>query len=77
MPAERSPSISSNTLNFLDPDVAVSLITVPVLGAIVAGHAIAQAVQSVGAISEEIFRGDRLPVLDFVEPTQPNSSQST
>lgn len=77
MSSDRSPSISSNTLNFLDPDVAVSLITVPVLGAIVAGHAIAQAVHSFGAISEEIFRGDRLPILDFVEPTQPDPSQPT
>jgi hypothetical protein len=75
MTAHRSPAASSNSLNFLDPDVALSLVTVPVLGAIVAGSAIANAVQTVGVLSEEIFRGDRLPVLDLGNQTEPDHSE--
>lgn len=52
-------------LGLLDPDVALSLATVPVLVALIGGNAIAQALQELGTMSEEIFRGDRLPRLDF------------
>jgi hypothetical protein len=50
---------------FLDPDVALSLATAPVLIALVGGNAIAQTLQDLGAMSEELFRGDRLPRLEF------------
>jgi hypothetical protein len=36
-----------------------------------AGQAMAKSLQELGTISEEIFRGDRLPVLEF-----PSSEQS-
>lgn len=58
-------SESDRILGFLDPDVALSLATVPVLVALIGGNAIAQSLQELGAMSEEIFRGDRLPRLDF------------
>jgi len=52
-------------LGFLDPDIALSLATVPVLVALVGGNMIAQTLQELGAMSEEIFRGERLPRLSF------------
>jgi hypothetical protein len=58
-------SQSDRILGFLDPDVALSLATVPALIALVSGNAIAQTLQELGTMSEEIFRGDRLAPLDF------------
>ncbi len=52
-------------LGFLDPDIALSLATAPVLIALVGATAIAQTLQDLGTLSEELFRGDRLPRLDF------------
>ncbi|MBD1846415.1 hypothetical protein H6F89_23920 [Cyanobacteria bacterium FACHB-63] len=49
----------------VDPDVALSIATIPVLVALIGGHAIAQTLQELGTMSEELFRGDRLPHLDF------------
>lgn len=56
---------SDRILGFLAPDIALSLATAPVLIALVGGNAIAQTLQELGSLSEEIFRGDRLPQLDF------------
>ncbi len=49
----------------IDPEILVGLAVVPVLIGIVGVRAIADGLQQLGALSEEIFRGDRLPVLDF------------
>ena len=56
---------SDRIFGFLDPDIALSLATAPVLIALVGGAAIAQTLQDLGTVSEELFRGDRLPHLDF------------
>ncbi len=45
----------------LPVDFAVSLSTLPVLSLLAGGHAIAHSLRQLGAASEEIFRGDRLP----------------
>lgn len=51
------------------PDrVLLQISTVPVLAALVAGKAVAETMQAIGQSSEEIFRGDRLPILPF--PTE-------
>lgn len=42
----------------------LSLGTIPVLAVLIGGKAILQAMRELGEASEEIFRGDRLPVLD-------------
>ena len=47
------------------PSVLVSLAATPWLGAIVAIQATQELLEQVGLASEEIFRGDRLPVLHF------------
>jgi hypothetical protein len=43
----------------------VSLATMPFLASLVGGQALASTIQAVGVLSEEIFRGDRLPLLDL------------
>lgn len=54
---------SNRILGFLDPDVALSLATIPALAVLVGGNAIAQTLTELGMMSEELFRGDRLPPL--------------
>jgi hypothetical protein len=53
----------------------VSITTVPILAAIVGFQALLQQVQALANNSEEIFRGDRLPLLPFPEPAEQPSSQ--
>lgn len=51
-------------------DALIAGMTLPMLLGLVGGKAIAEGLQSLGQASEEIFRGDRLPVLHFpVAPT--------
>ena len=46
-------------------NLCLSLATFPVLVGLFAVNALAQGLQDVGEASEEIFRGDRLPILNF------------
>ncbi len=52
---------------FFNSDLALSVATVPVLALLVTGQAIVKTVQDLGMMSEEIFRGDRLPPIEFSE----------
>lgn len=47
----------------------LGLATAPLLVGLLASKALAELMQNVGQTSEEVFRGDRLPVLDFSTPT--------
>ncbi|MCU0551758.1 MAG: hypothetical protein MUC48_20645 [Leptolyngbya sp. Prado105] len=58
-------SQSDRILGFIDPDIALGLATIPTLVLLVGGSAIAQTLVELGTISEEFFRGDRLPQIDF------------
>ncbi|MBW4623015.1 MAG: hypothetical protein KME17_27105 [Cyanosarcina radialis HA8281-LM2] len=49
----------------LDPEIIVSLAAVPVLLAVVGIKKLSEGISAIGSASEEIFRGDRLPVLHF------------
>jgi hypothetical protein len=53
----------------------VSLFTIPTLAAIVGVQAGLQQIQDMANHSEEIFRGDRLPLLPFPDPSPSPSSQ--
>ncbi|WP_354635486.1 hypothetical protein [Planktothricoides raciborskii] len=53
----------------------IACITVPMLLGLVGGKAIADGLQSLGQASEEIFRGDRLPVLHFPVAADANPEQ--
>lgn len=57
----------------VNPEILLGLATLPVLAGLVGIHAISQSIQELGVLSEEIFRGDRLPVLDWSD-TQDQTS---
>jgi hypothetical protein len=61
--------VESNMPPWLDvkpaPNVWVSLAAIPLLTVLLTSQALAETVQTVGLWSEEIFRGDRLPILDL------------
>ncbi|MGI0487597.1 hypothetical protein ACN4EK_19315 [Pantanalinema rosaneae CENA516] len=62
-PNEPTPNTATSTPR--SPDLWLSLATIPVLMGVLGGRAILQTVQELGQLSEEIFRGDRLPLLTF------------
>lgn len=53
----------------ISPEVLVSFATVPFLLALLGGKALSGVLQEIGQQSEELFRGDRLPFLDFSTST--------
>jgi hypothetical protein len=59
----------------LSSDVLVSVATAPLLVALVGSKVLAELVQKLGLASEEVFRGDRLPVLHM--PITPDESDPT
>lgn len=52
----------------LDPDLILGVATLPFLAGLVATQSITASLQELGMMSEEIFRGDRLPILEFPDP---------
>lgn len=68
-----NPSELLDRLN-ISSDPTIACMTVPMVLGLVGGKAIADALQSLGEASEEIFRGDRLPVLHF--PAAPDSDRT-
>ncbi|MEM8777919.1 MAG: hypothetical protein AAGF26_03420 [Cyanobacteria bacterium P01_G01_bin.49] len=48
--------------------VWLSLATVPLVGGVLVAHKLAEELSAIGQNSEEIFRGDRLPILNFPDP---------
>lgn len=66
-----SPSVDKRAAS-LAPEILISLATAPVLALLVGGKALMEGVREVGVWSEEIFRGDRLPLLN--SPAKSNSS---
>ena len=61
-----SDSMTSNSMTSL----VMAVTTIPVVGLILATRGVARATLEVGQLSEELFRGDRLPILTF--PLEPN-----
>jgi hypothetical protein len=59
-------------------DVVLSMATAPVLFALWGGKVVTTLLQEMGQASEEVFRGDRLPVLNFPATTHstPENSNS-
>jgi len=55
----------------LEPhELLLSVATVPLLGGLVAGRVVAELVMGLSQASEEVFRGDRLPILRFTSTHQ-------
>jgi hypothetical protein len=69
MPSENQDLPKSQTPNNpklpIPSDILLSLAALPMLGGLLAGKAAAEFVSSIGIESEEVFRGSRLPVLNF------------
>ncbi|MBW4579222.1 MAG: hypothetical protein KME42_06580 [Tildeniella nuda ZEHNDER 1965/U140] len=69
-PFEQSAPQAPNTKPLVAPELLLSLATAPLLVALVGGKVFTEAVRELGVLSEELFRGDRLPVLN------PNNARS-
>jgi hypothetical protein len=57
--------VSSSRISVVLPSLMVSLAATPWLAAIVSVKAASAFLEQLGLASEEMFRGDRLPVLHF------------
>jgi hypothetical protein len=59
-------------------DLMIPLVTLPVLTLVLTVRATSRLLGEVGQLSEELFRGQRLPIVDFdaeeESPLTPNSS---
>jgi hypothetical protein len=52
-------------------DLLVSMATIPMVAGLVGTQVLAQVAQQLGQMSEEVFRGDRLPLLKFPHLSTP------
>lgn len=72
--SQKSSDSGINLIFFNIPqDVLLQISTVAVLTALVGGKAFSGTLQAISQASEEVFRGDRLPVLQF--PSETNSGE--
>lgn len=69
MPSENQDLPKPQTPNTpklpIPSDILLSIAALPMLGGLLAAKAAAEFVSSIGIESEEVFRGSRLPVLNF------------
>lgn len=70
-PKPASPSGAEWT-DRMAPEILISLATGPLLLGLVGGKALLGAIRELGVLSEEVFRGDRLPLLNFPANPEPN-----
>jgi hypothetical protein len=61
----------SNKEDSLVHQISLSLLTTPVLFGLITLDVLTETVQELGEVSEEIFRGDRLPILNVSEEETP------
>lgn len=59
--------VSASRISVVSPSLLVSIAATPWLSAIVGLQATGNLLERLGLASEEIFRGDRLPVLHFTD----------
>ncbi|NEQ97036.1 MAG: hypothetical protein F6K30_09970 [Cyanothece sp. SIO2G6] len=57
-------------------DTLLSVMTVPLLVGLLGAKAMADVMQGVGTASEEVFRGDRLPLLKMPPSDSSNNAAS-
>jgi hypothetical protein len=76
-PANQQPSTNppSNLDLFTIPQSFLLQIgTASILLLLITGKTTVRALESIGEASEELFRGDRLPILDFPEDHETNQT---
>ncbi|MBD1910466.1 MULTISPECIES: hypothetical protein [unclassified Leptolyngbya] len=55
----------------LEPhDLLLSVATVPLLAGLIVGRAVSELMMGLSQASEEVFRGDRLPILRFTQSSE-------
>jgi hypothetical protein len=70
-----TPNSDFNLLLFSIPQsLVLQLGTASILLLLSAGHGSVKALEALGQASEELFRGDRLPILNFPEDNDLNNS---
>ncbi|OUL37100.1 hypothetical protein BV372_04220 [Nostoc sp. T09] len=70
-----SPNPELNLLLFSIPQsLLLNIGTASILLLVTAGQVSVKALESLGQASEELFRGDRLPILDFPEDNELKNS---
>ncbi|MBD2086660.1 hypothetical protein [Coleofasciculus sp. FACHB-542] len=72
LPNKKQPSTAENATS-ATPEILLSLATVPMLLGVLGIKAVSELLCAIGQNSEEVFRGDRLPVLHV--PNSGNTSQ--
>jgi hypothetical protein len=55
----------------MNPHIYLSLVTFPLLVGLGVARPLTEGIIELGKLSEEVFRGDRLPILPFPEVTLP------
>jgi hypothetical protein len=73
---ETNTSLPTALFHLLSPDLLLGLATGSVLIGVLTARKAGQAIQAVGQLSEEVFRGDRLPPLDFPQTEHPQSADN-
>jgi hypothetical protein len=77
MSSPNRKSLDQSGLNLpfftISQEILLQIGTGSVLLALLGGKAAAKTLQAVGQASEEVFRGDRLPVLKFPSETESGS----
>lgn len=69
MPQPHLPTAASST------KLLLSMGTVPLLLVLVGSKVLAAVVQDLGQMTEEVFRGDRLPVLKVPQPATEDAKE--
>jgi hypothetical protein len=67
MTAMSGSPVSASRISVVSPSLLVSIVAAPWLSAIVGLQAAGNLLERLGVASEEVFRGDRLPVLHFTD----------
>jgi hypothetical protein len=74
MTAHSSPTRSAARSPLHLPDLLLGAATVPLLLGLVGAKVLSKLVQDAGQLSEEVFRGDRLPIL--TQPSVPSTPKA-
>jgi hypothetical protein len=72
-PSSTSVKIQSKPARspLMTPEMLISLATPGVLLALLGGKIVGQSVQALGILSEDLLRGDRLPMIPTTQAQQP------
>lgn len=75
MPSNHSSVPDSSTpLQKLAIELVTGVSASSLVASLIVGKSLVKTMQDVGVLSEELFRGDRLPVLNFPKPIDTNQA---